>query len=117
MNVQRIDNLEQFLSMREEWNALLQSSKSNCVFLTHEWLSSWWKHLADGRRLSIVTANDIGELVGILPVAVRAPQYARMMPRVLEFLGSGVIGSDYLDMIIKGGRETEIIAAFEEYLC
>src|SRR6185503_14065572 len=104
------------LALRGEWNALLESSVSDCVFLTHEWLSAWWKHLADGRRLSILTLRDGGELIGILPVAERAPQLARMMPRTLEFLGSGVIGSDYLDVIAARGRESEVMAAFADHL-
>jgi len=94
----------------------LQASGSNCVFLTHEWMSSWWKHLAEGRRLAILTARDGRELVGILPVAERAAQYSRMMPRTLEFLGSGVIGSDYLDVIAVAGREREVIAAFSRHI-
>jgi CelD/BcsL family acetyltransferase involved in cellulose biosynthesis len=39
-----------------------------------------------------------------------------MMPRILEFVGSGVIGSDYLDAIIRPGSELEVNAAFAEYI-
>src|SRR5258705_9982475 len=116
MIVETIQTTEQFLSMREEWNALLQCSASGCVFLTHEWLSSWWRHLGEGRQLSILTARENGELIGILPVIERGTQVALMMPRVLEFLGSGLIGSDYLDAIAKNGRESEVITAFAEHL-
>src|SRR3954470_10115336 len=100
-----ITRTEEFERLHDEWNALLSSSGSNCVFLTHEWLFTWWKHLANGRQLSILTARENGRLIGVLPLATRAPQYARMMPRVAEFLGSGVIGSDYLDAVIKQGHE------------
>lgn len=116
MKIQTIRTTDELLSLGDEWNALLRTSVSDCVFLTHEWLSVWWKHLAEGRRLSILTARDGGELVGILPVAERPPQYSRMMPRVLEFLGSGVIGSDYLDAIAAPSREREVAAAFAEAL-
>src|SRR2546423_14320187 len=67
--IQTIETTEQFLQLREEWNALLHVSTSNCVFLTHEWMWSWWKHLAEGRRLAILTPRDGQELAGILPVA------------------------------------------------
>ena len=116
MNVERIETAGRFAELREEWNNLLQRSASDCVFLTHEWLHTWWKHLAEGRRLSILTAREDGNLVGIMPVAVRDAQYARMMPRVVEFLGSGVIGSDYLDAIMLPGHEPEVIRAFGEQL-
>ena len=107
---------EEFFEAREEWNSLLESSASSCVFLTHEWLSTWWRHLAEGRKLSILTARDRGKLIGILPLAIRAPQYPRMMPRLVEFIASGVIGSDYLDAIIERGRECDVLFAFAEEL-
>jgi CelD/BcsL family acetyltransferase involved in cellulose biosynthesis len=116
MNVERIETVERFADLREEWNSLLHRSASDCVFLTHDWLHTWWKHLAEGRSLSILTARANGDLVGIMPTAVRDAQYTRMMPRVLEFLGSGMIGSDYLDVIILPGREPEVVRAFGEQL-
>ena len=116
MQLAIIQTADEFLKLRSEWNALLESSRSDFVFLTHEWLSAWWKHMADGRRLSIVTAREGGELIGILPVVERAAQLARMMPCTLEFLGSGVIGSDYLDVIAARGRECEVVVEFADYL-
>src|SRR5262245_12187809 len=59
MKLQTIETIEEFVAQHDQWNALLESSTSNCVFLTHEWLSTWWKHLAHG-RLRIVTARDRG---------------------------------------------------------
>lgn len=115
MNVETIRSPEAFFALRDAWNQLLDSSASNGVFLTHEWLSCWWKHLSEGRGLSILVARDGGRLIGILPLAERPADYARMMPRRLEFLGSGLIGSDYLDAIIESDREDEVNAAFAEY--
>jgi CelD/BcsL family acetyltransferase involved in cellulose biosynthesis len=107
-----IGGTDEFSRLHDEWNALLTSSASDCVFLTHEWLFTWWKHLSEGRHLSILAARDGGKLIGLMPIAKRSAQYARMMPRVAEFLGSGVIGSDYLDVIIEKGREHAVLDAF-----
>jgi CelD/BcsL family acetyltransferase involved in cellulose biosynthesis len=115
MKLETIETFEELAAKRDEWNALLESSASDCVFLTHEWLSTWWKHLAQG-RLRVLTALDRGNLIGILPVAERPAQVMKMMPRVLQFLGSGVIGSDYLDVIAMKGREDEVVAAFADHL-
>lgn len=115
MNIETIRDPEEFFGLRDAWNELLKSSASNGLFLTHEWLSCWWKHLAEDRRLSILVARDNGRLIGILPLTERQADYSRMMPRTLEFLGTGVIGSDYLDSIIESGREDEVTAAFAEH--
>jgi CelD/BcsL family acetyltransferase involved in cellulose biosynthesis len=116
MNIEMIKDTEDFVGLRDEWNALLQTSTSDGVFLTHQWLCSWWRHLSEGRRLSILLARESGKLIGILPVARRRPQYARMMPAMFEFLGSGVIGSDYLDLIAARGREEEVAASLADYI-
>jgi CelD/BcsL family acetyltransferase involved in cellulose biosynthesis len=116
MKTETVRTFEEFNSLGDEWNALLATSVSDTVFLRHEWLSLWWKHMAEGRQLSIVIVRDGKELVGILPLAERKPQRTRMMPRVLEFLGSGVIGSDYLDAIVCRERQREVMAAFAEYV-
>ncbi len=116
LNIERIDSLDRFLSLQPEWNSLLDRSEAKCVFLTHEWLSTWWKHLAEGRKLHIVTVRDENRLIGILPTALRSVQLARMMPRMLEFLGSGVIGSDYLDLIVDPDRESEVLDAVAHQL-
>jgi len=116
MNIEVVEDAKAFEDLRAEWNSLLRASISDSVFLTHQWLSSWWRHLSDGRRLSVLLARENGNLIGILPVACRPPQYARMMPTMLEFLGSGVIGSDYLDLIAKQGREADVSSAFAAYI-
>ncbi len=116
MKIGLVRTTEEFLNLRDAWNALVSSSASDCVFLTHEWLFTWWKHLSDGRELSIVTAWDGEKLIGVMPLTKRTPQYSRMMPRIAEFLGSGVIGSDYLDAAIEKGREGEVIRAFGQEL-
>jgi CelD/BcsL family acetyltransferase involved in cellulose biosynthesis len=115
MNVETIESADDFFALRDSWNELLESSSSSGVFLTHEWLSLWWRHLAEGRQLSIIVARENGRLAGVLPLAERRAQFSRMMPRVLEFLGSGQIGSDYLDAIIAAGREDDVSAAFAQY--
>jgi len=116
MKLETIETFDEFLNLGNEWRGLLESSASDCLFLTHEWLSTWWKHLAEGRRLCILAARDAGKLIGVLPAAERAAQLSRMTPRVLEFIGSGIIGSDYLDVIVAKGREEEVTEAFADYL-
>jgi CelD/BcsL family acetyltransferase involved in cellulose biosynthesis len=116
LSIEQIITDTTFFAMRKEWNALLKRSHADCVFLSHEWLTTWWKHLADSRKLQIVAVRDGADLVGILPAALRARCYARMMPRALEFIGSGVIGSDYLDIIAARDREAEVLDALTHHL-
>ncbi len=115
--IETIEDAAGFEKLRDEWDTLLETSASNCFFLTWEWLYPWWKHLSGDRTLRIVTLRSGGELVAIAPLASRPRRLARLVPfRSLEFIGADRVCSDYLDLIIKRGREPEALDALAEYL-
>ncbi|MGH9797955.1 MAG: GNAT family N-acetyltransferase, partial [Candidatus Polarisedimenticolia bacterium] len=103
--------------LRAAWDALLEQSPTHGVFLTWEWLATWWKHLSGGRELRVLCARDGEELVAIAPFALRPAGVAGILPLPrLEFLGSGSVASDYLDVIVKRGREREATEALAAVL-
>jgi len=111
--VQRVGDLAGFEALREEWNELLHASDSYSLFLTWEWLSTWWKHLAGDRRLSILAVRWRGKLAALAPLCTRPPSLLGRRPLpTLEFLGNGFVGSDYLDLIVRRGYEAEARPAF-----
>lgn len=115
--IETIEDAAGFEKLRDEWDTLLETSASNCFFLTWEWLYPWWKHLSGDRTLRIVTLRSGGELVAIAPLASRPRRLARLVPfRSLEFIGADRVCSDYLDLIIKRGREPEALDALAKYL-
>lgn len=117
IEIEKIERLEQFANIRDEWNELLGNSDSDCLFLTWEWVYTWWKHLAEERRLQILAARCGGRLVGIAPLAWRSRRWRRLLPfPALEFIGSSSAGSDYLDFIIRRGEERQTLIALAEYL-
>lgn len=106
--VERIAEVSGFEALRDEWSELLEASDSNCLFLTWEWLATWWKHLAGDRKLAILAVRCGGRLAAVAPFCVRPASlwHRRPLP-VLEFLGNGCVGSDYLDLIVRTGYEAE----------
>jgi CelD/BcsL family acetyltransferase involved in cellulose biosynthesis len=114
LHVEVVTDPQAFAALRTRWNALLGESRSDCVFLTWEWLSAWWTHLAGDRSLNILLAWDRGELVGIAPL-VRSRGSLPWLSR-LEFLGTGFAGSDYLDLIVRPDLEREVAHAFADAL-
>ena len=90
----------------QTWNELLQSSDADCLFLTWEWMDTWWRHLGAGRELSIVLAHQDSDLIGLAPLCVspRRLYGGRLLPEAV-FLGGGFAGSDYLDVIVRRGYE------------
>jgi CelD/BcsL family acetyltransferase involved in cellulose biosynthesis len=111
-----IETLEDFEKLGDDWNELLQASESNCIFLTWEWLYTWWKHLSEDRKLHILTVRSGRKLLAIAPLALN-PSRLTLSPFLsLEFLGTGSVGSDYLDFIVRRGKEQETLQTMAGYL-
>lgn len=92
----------EFHQLEPEWNRLLACHPNPSVFLTFEWLSTWWEHFKAGRDLFIVVAERDGRVDGIAPLAIKRGPLGRR----LQFLGHP--GSDYSDFIMAGD-DTEVL--------
>lgn len=96
-----------FDGLRDEWNALAGVA-ADTVFLTHAWLSNWLTHLGQAHDPLVLVARHDGQLVAALPLARR-----RRGPgvRVVEFMGSGTLTPNHLDVLAyeehrEAARET-----------
>jgi len=99
-----------FANLKREWEDLLGASSSRCLFLTWEWLYTWWKYLAADRQPAILALRCGGMLAALAPFIVRPPSLFRGQPfQAIEFLGNGNVGSDYLDFIVHRGCEKEAV--------
>ena|SRR5919197_2998851 len=110
--IELIDDLQRFELLRGEWEVLLQASAANGLFLTWEWLATWWRHFSVERELFVLTARAGGDLMAIAPFSLRRWRLGASV----EFLGTGSVGSDYLDLIVRRGCEREVVHALGAYL-
>ena len=114
IQVECVDTLWGMTALRAQWNGLLRASAVDGPFLTWEWLHAWWTHLHGAAALQVVAVRDGAELVAIAPLMITTgavPWLSR-----LEFLGTGHAGSDYLDVIVRIGREPEALGAIARFL-
>lgn len=111
----KIISLEEFHSLKSEWNSLLSESKVDNFFLTHEWLSTWVKYFSSDQNSFILIARDskTHELLGAAPLIIEQCRNALGLSiKKLVFMGNGCLEIDHLDFIIKKGFETEISRDF-----
>jgi len=101
--------------LRGEWNELLAASRADTLFLTPEWLLTWWRHLGGGLEPALLAVRRGGRLAALAPLAVGRGR-SRPWPPALRFLGTGEVGSDYLDVVVRAGAEPEALAALADHL-
>jgi len=64
-----ISDLKQFESLSATWNSLLSKCQDdNSIFLTYEWLWTWWKHFGEGKKLNILVIEKGDQIIGIVPL-------------------------------------------------
>lgn len=112
--VECVDTALEFAALRSSWNLLLRNSAADGPFLTWEWLHSWWQHLHGRQQLRIAVVRSGSDLIGIAPLLQQRSALAPL--RRLDFLGTGLAGSDYLDVIARRGHEAETAAAIARFL-
>jgi len=70
LTVQTYNDLAALQPLREDWNSLLADSSMPNIFLTWEWITTWWKWFGQGKPLRIITVRDGSKIIGILPVYI-----------------------------------------------
>ncbi len=121
LSVEKVSCREGFAALEPIWNGLLEQSLSDTIALTHQWLFTWWNIFGEGRELYILLVRDAGEVIGIAPLVKRRLFRLGLPYRRLEFLATGEeaadeICSNYLDFILRRGREEEILQAIFDFL-
>ncbi|OFW03806.1 MAG: hypothetical protein A3I61_16275 [Acidobacteria bacterium RIFCSPLOWO2_02_FULL_68_18] len=114
IEVECIDTLWGLTALRPQWDELLRASAANGPFLTWEWLHAWWTHLHGRAVLNVLVVREGRTLIAIAPLMLARgamPWFSR-----LAFLGTGHAGSDYLDLIVRVGREDAALRALAAFL-
>src|SRR5262245_4631874 len=119
MQFRLVQTRDEFLELEHDWNALLPRSEADTIFLTWEWLWSWWNAYARSvDRLHILVFRDNnGDLDAIIPLYRPVSNKLNiLLPKTLRFIGQGSADSDYLDIIVARGRESEVLNEFWKHL-
>lgn len=106
IEVHVVDTFDKLLLLEEEWNAALARSDHKSVFLTFEWITTWWKYYSEGRGLLVVVVRREGEVSCIAPFMTCVSSRFGLSIRKIEFIGS--ILSNWLDFVAVEGTADSI---------
>lgn len=119
LQVERISNLEGWRRLEHEWNALLQDSAADAVFLCWEWMDTWLEVYGDGGEWIILTVRDPnGWLLGVAPMMLDKGSgiVGRWQRRLLLLGQKADTASEYLDWILRRGYESAAVESFAAFI-
>jgi CelD/BcsL family acetyltransferase involved in cellulose biosynthesis len=98
-------------SLADDWNRLA----GDVPCRQWEWLAPWWRHysMPDAELFVLVVRDERGEVHGIAPWYIRG---SLAQGRVVRFLGSGDVCSDYLTILTDPEHRAEAINAIVDFL-
>jgi CelD/BcsL family acetyltransferase involved in cellulose biosynthesis len=111
LRVRRVAAAAEIAALAGDWNRLA----GDVPFRRPDWLEPWWRHyrLPDWELFVLVVEDAASRVVGL------APWYLASTPgqgRVLRFLGSGEVCSEYLTVSSQAGMERATATALAEWL-
>jgi len=119
IKVQRICNLTDLENVKNDWEDLLIRSGNKSIFMTWEWLITWWEVYGGDYELWWLVIRDQGDkLIGSAPLYLRKQRNGLFFPhRELRFVGTGApVAPEHLDVIIDSKEKEETLQAISNYL-
>ena len=117
--ITEVNTTRQFLELEHEWNKVLDRSRDKNIFLTWQYLSTYWKHFGRDKKLRVLFVEDKNEVIAIAPL--RQSRYGFMNSLgydVIEPLGYRGLtpeGADYTGLLL-GKNEAECLQLFLNHL-
>jgi ribosomal protein S18 acetylase RimI-like enzyme/CelD/BcsL family acetyltransferase involved in cellulose biosynthesis len=114
-----IHSAEAFSSLAGAWDDLARRAEPG-LFLSHRWLSSWWRAFHGVDELWVLTLEeDDGTLIAGWPLHLRAPRSGALRVAELRAIGdlggAAGMGMDR-SIVCQPGRERQACAAFVDTL-
>ena len=109
-----VTEAREFESLAPVWDSLLEKCPDeSSMYLTHEWLATWWKYFGEGKRLNLLLVERDRRVIGIVPLIRN--EY-RIGPFKLDALESITWTScNYVGLMSPEHRQ-EVISALLAYL-
>lgn len=111
LRVERVATPEGFGELQSCWAALAPGL--NNIFMTHEWLQTWWEFFREGKELWVLVVKDGDRVVAVMPL-MRERGVAGL--RRLAFVGSGEVTPNHLDVLAPDDALEGAVSALAGYL-
>lgn len=113
MRVIQLDSFDQIGEFGVRWNDLLKNSRDNNIFMTWEWLTTWWKYYRTNRELVLLIVEDNRKIIAAAPLMVSTYRLFGFRLGIMEFIGTPA--ADYHAFMLAE-RSLSCARAFLSYI-
>jgi len=113
MKIVQVNKYSDFLALKGTWQDILQRCNSHTIFSTWEWLSTWWKHFGNDKKLLVLLVKENKEVIGIAPLMYSVHKMFGLRMGKIEFIGTP--HADYNDILLTEKSE-ECLKLLTDYL-
>lgn len=113
MEINRISNVSVFSAMRDQWNAFVDKTHRDVLFMRHEWLLNWWTSFVDSGEMCVLTAKRGDEFIGALPLKLTSEKVRGFPATKLSFIDDS---SWTAGAILVEDSDSDVIKAFAQYI-
>ena len=114
VGIRVVKEAKELESLSPLWDSLLQKcGDEKSIYLTHEWVTAWWRHFGKDKQLNILLAEKDHQAVGIVPLMKTIYKLGFLRLHALETIGS--VNCNLVWLVPPESRE-EVMTAFLSYL-
>jgi len=103
-----------FVSLKRDWNLLVDAIPSHTIFLRHEWFDAAWQWRKHDANLAILVLRRGAEIAGIAPFVQTKRRRHRWTVQCLEFLA--VPDTQFCDILASPNERDAVAAAVSRAL-
>ncbi|OGI05367.1 MAG: hypothetical protein A2104_05155 [Candidatus Melainabacteria bacterium GWF2_32_7] len=112
MRIRAIENEQEFLEIKEDWNRLAIGLSP---FNDFDWMYKWWQYFKGKNNLKILVVEKNSRITGIAPLYLKNIRVLKVLPfKKLCFLGENL--SDYLDFLLDSEYKEETFEQLINYI-
>ena len=115
--IERYTTLAQLDALEKDWSDLVNEIPDVPIFLTWEWIRTWWVFFGKGRQLWLLTAKDKnGRLLGLAPLMKEVQTTGFVKLGMISFIGTGRVCPTHLKILARTSDLEGLYRAFLDYL-
>lgn len=105
-----LNNIDELLQLKNEWDKILEENKNHIPFLELDWIRLWWEHFGKEHELFVILYTDNTNVIGFCPLMItRKKLYSE-----INFIGHGM--ASYMDFVFKDQYRERLVESLLEIL-